>query len=165
MVEVLLVDDELLVRSRIRGVMEWEKEGYHIAAECADGTDALEYLRIHNHEIQIVISDIVMTHMNGDVLIARIQELYPHIAAIMLSGYDDFAYVRETLKHGAVDYLLKHDLNREILLDALNRAKKVSSENAERIEPNYDIMEQLQHKFVLNLLSGWYQSRRKSKQI
>jgi two-component system response regulator YesN len=57
------------------------------------------------------------------MLSVEMHKNYPNIPFIMLSNYDDFEYVKGTLKNGAVDYILKHRLTKETLLEALDRAK------------------------------------------
>ena len=43
---------------------------------------------------------------------------------IMLSGYDDLDYVRQALKNGAIDYILKHELDEKVLVQVLSRAEE-----------------------------------------
>ena len=59
----------------------------------------------------IAIIDVNMPEMNGVELNRAIQERFPFIQTIMLSAYDDYDYVRECLKNGSIDYLLKHRLD------------------------------------------------------
>ena len=120
MVKVFIVDDELLMRQGLRHVLDWEAEGYEIVGEAANGTDALSL--VEEKKPHIVISDIVMPLMDGldftDVLHMR----FPQIQIIILSGYDNFEYVRHTLINGVVDYILKPTLNPEELRTVLSKA-------------------------------------------
>lgn len=118
---VLIVDDELLARNRLRYVIDWEKEGFLISAEAEDGMQAIQLIR----EVQphIVLMDIDMPLMDGVSLCHFLNEHYRDIEKIVLSNYDHFDYVRDTLNSGAVDYLLKHRLAPEQLLQVLRKAE------------------------------------------
>lgn len=102
---VLIVDDQRLSRAGLVKMIEWEKLGLTPAGECANGRDALE--RIGDAEADIVITDVRMPIMNGLELIEKAKEQYPDIAYVVVSGYDDFQYVRKSIQLTVADYLLK----------------------------------------------------------
>ncbi|WP_028610098.1 response regulator [Paenibacillus harenae] len=120
MLQVLLVDDEPLVRHELRTLLDWEKNGFEICGEAYNGAIALEM--IEQSPPHIAIIDVNMPEMNGVELNRTIRERFPPIKTIMLSSFDDYDYVRECLKNGAVDYLLKHRLDAATLLTMLNKA-------------------------------------------
>lgn len=119
--KVLIVDDEILVRNNLRSIINWEKHGYLICGEATNGQQALKLIREYKPEI--VILDISMPIMDGTVLSRHIAESFPAIKMVVLSSYDNYDYVRETLKNGAVDYLLKHRFDAAELLKVLKRAE------------------------------------------
>ena len=57
MLEVLLVDDEPFILQGLQLLVDWEKEGYHIAT-ASNGQEALDY--ISANQVDLVISDIKM---------------------------------------------------------------------------------------------------------
>jgi len=120
MFEVLLVDDEALARNDVKGMLNWEKHGFTLCGETANGAMALSM--IEQHPPHIAILDVSMPTMNGLELTRIIKERFPKIKMIMLSSFDDYDYVRDCLKNGAMDYLLKHRLTPEALLTLLNKA-------------------------------------------
>lgn len=127
MLKVLIVDDEYIMRQGLKYMINWEQEGYEIVGEATNGKDALELiaaLRPH-----IIISDIVMPMLDGVDFSEAVHRMYPQIQTIILSGYDNFEYVKHTLMNGAVDYILKPTLNPDELRRILQKA-------AERI-PGY----------------------------
>ena len=73
--------------------------------EAANGKDAMD--QIEKLQPQIVISDVVMPLMDGVDFTVAVHHRYPHIQMIILSGYDNFEYVKQTLMQGVVDYILK----------------------------------------------------------
>ncbi|QMV43176.1 response regulator transcription factor [Cohnella cholangitidis] len=126
MQQVMIVEDDVMYRYAIRSSMEWEKEGFRICAEAINGKHALTLLQ--DCRPDIVITDINMPEMNGIDLIAELQEHHPFIKIIVLSSYDDFPFVKQALKSGAKDYLLKHELEPGELADLMKRLKEDSAE-------------------------------------
>lgn len=101
-------------------MLEWEKEGFTIVGESTNGQEALDL--IEKLKPNIIISDIVMPILNGVDFSKVVQKRYPDLQIIILSSYDNFEYVKDTLLSGAVDYILKPTLNPEQLLVTLKKA-------------------------------------------
>jgi two-component system response regulator YesN len=120
--KVLIVDDELLIRQGIKHSLHWEKEGFQIIGEAANGEEALDL--IENLQPHIVITDMVMPVMDGVELTKAIKEHYPQIEIIILSSFGDFDYVRSTFQLGITDYILKPQLEGADLLNALKQAAR-----------------------------------------
>ena len=118
--KVLIVEDEFIMRQGIKHMIEWEKEGFAIVGEATNGEEALKL--IDNLKPNIVISDIVMPILNGVDFSRIVQKKYPEVQLIILSSYDNFEYVKDTLLSGAVDYILKPTLTTNQLLVTLNKA-------------------------------------------
>ncbi|MFD0826181.1 response regulator transcription factor [Neobacillus sp. M.A.Huq-85] len=117
----LIVDDELLIRQGIKHYIDWEKEGFLIVGEAANGQEALELIEGKNPHI--IITDIVMPIMDGEELTRVVKDKYPLIEVIILSSFGEFDYVRSTFQSGVVDYILKPKLDANSLLQALNIAR------------------------------------------
>ncbi|MGE7824631.1 response regulator [Paenibacillus sp. NPDC093718] len=120
MFQVLLVDDEPLVRHDLRTLLDWNEHGFELCGQAHNGLMALAM--IEQSPPHIAIIDVNMPEMNGVELNRAIQERFPFIQTIMLSSYDDYDYVRECLKNGSIDYLLKHRLDGAALVALLNKA-------------------------------------------
>lgn len=114
---VLLVDDDAMVRIGLKTLVNWSGHGYQLIGEAENGTQALEIVR--REQPEIVITDMKMPGMDGVALIRALQEIQPPPYVVALSGYDDFPLVREAMKQGAKDYLLKLELTPETLLQSL----------------------------------------------
>ena len=106
----------------------------------------------------IVITDVKMNQMNGDELVRRISAEYPEICTICLSGYDDYKYVRDVLKHNAIDYLIKNNLTSESLLESLHKAEEVLKVGP-TIKKDENNLQALRRQFVLQLISGEYRGK------
>ncbi|MDD3402256.1 MAG: response regulator [Hespellia sp.] len=108
---VLIVEDDKYFRFAVKKVIDWEAYGFEIAGEAVHGAAALEFLE--TQPVEVVITDMSMPVMNGIDLTGELKEKYPEILIIALSAYDDFEFVKESLKLGAQDYILKQDIEKE----------------------------------------------------
>lgn len=105
MYKMIIVDDEPLILSGLKSLIEWEVYGIEIVADADDGMNA--YVKIKEFHPDIALVDISMPNMNGLELIELCSHLKQPPKFIILSGFSDFEYVRTALQHGAVNYLLK----------------------------------------------------------
>ncbi|KAF6562167.1 response regulator transcription factor [Paenibacillus sp. EKM202P] len=123
---ILIVDDEILVRQGIKHHLSWEQYGFRIVGEASNGKEALELIEaLRPH---IIITDIVMPIMDGEELTRIVRQNYPDIEVIVLSSYGEFNYVRSTFQQGVADYILKPKLDTDELLQVLQRtARKIPS--------------------------------------
>ncbi|WP_226036177.1 response regulator transcription factor [Aquibacillus saliphilus] len=134
MKNVLLVEDEQVIRVGIKALLEDVITGYKVMWEAPNGHKALELLNVVIPDI--VITDIRMPEMNGIQFITLLRDKLPQVPVIVISGYDDFNYARDALKLGVKDYLLK-PVNRSELASILHniakedKSKKSGSNNSE----------------------------------
>lgn len=117
MKQVLIVDDDTIVRITLRSLIDWEAFGYQVAGDAIHGKQALRYLE--EGPVDLVITDMKMPVMDGLGLIEQIHRQGWEPKILVLSGYDDFKLVREAFRMGAEDYLLKSDLSAGVLKKAL----------------------------------------------
>ena len=104
-VRVLLADDQALVRSGFRKLLEAEA-GIEVVAEAADGLEAVEKARLHRPDV--VLMDIRMPRLDGLQATGRIvAATSPSPRILMLTTYDLDEYIFEALKAGASGFLLK----------------------------------------------------------
>ncbi|MGD8313938.1 MAG: response regulator, partial [Syntrophobacterales bacterium] len=100
--QVLVVDDEAVVRTGIARVLEGQGLSVRMAA---DGSSALEIMEAET--IDIVLIDIKMPGMDGIEVLKHIHTNYPETAVIMITGYPTIETAVESIKLGAIDYLTK----------------------------------------------------------
>lgn len=117
--KVLIVDDETDVRDSIRLLVHWEDFQITDVLEACDGAAAMELIR--SEQPEIIFTDIKMPNVDGLTLLQWIGDNAPESKRIVISGYDDYTYIRKTMRHGGLDYLLK-PINRNELLEALRNA-------------------------------------------
>lgn len=132
--KILVVDDDKIIRMGLKVLINRLFDSHEVVSELQNGLLALNYLK-ENH-VDIVISDIKMPVMTGDELIKRAMiELEKPPVFIVLSGYDEFTYVRDTMKYGAFNYLLK-PISEEDLIKVIGEIEIKIKEN----KRNYNII-------------------------
>lgn len=117
--KVLIVDDDYLVRKGIVSLMPWQDYGLEIVGEAENGKKALQFLQ--SHAVDLVVADIAMPTMNGLELLREIRAHYRHIWVVMLTFHQDFEYVQDALRLGAIDYIAKVELEQENMSEVLQR--------------------------------------------
>lgn len=129
MIKVFLVEDEIVMREGIKRNIAWEKEGFEFVGEASDGE--LAYPLIEKTHPDILITDIKMPFMDGLELSRLVRNEMPDTKIIILSGYDDFEYARESISIGVTDYLLK-PISAANLLEAIKKVRKIILEEKEQ---------------------------------
>ena len=103
--KMLIADDEEAIRLSIKYLADAAKLGIKEVYEAADGSEALKIIR--SQHIDIVLTDISMPGTDGIDLMRVLRKDFPDIRIIVISGYQNFDYARESYRNGAMDYLLK----------------------------------------------------------
>ncbi|HHX13003.1 MAG TPA: response regulator, partial [Clostridiales bacterium] len=119
--KILIVDDELSSISNIKLLLS-DSINYELAGDFSDPSQALLWLA--DHDVDIILSDMNMPKMNGVEFIRMIHNIRPDIQIIAISGYDDFDYVRGCMRLGVHDYLLKHRLSKDVLINTLDNVRQ-----------------------------------------
>lgn len=105
MIKMMVVEDEKILREGICRIGNWETHGIEICGAVDNGVEALK--EIEAHEPDIILTDVVMPVMDGIELTRRVHEQYPDIKVILLSGHEEFEYVKKAMEYKACSYLLK----------------------------------------------------------
>ncbi|OGO42602.1 MAG: DNA-binding response regulator [Chloroflexi bacterium RBG_16_58_8] len=116
-IKILIADDHAVVREGTRQILEQEPD-MDVVAEAADGAEAVKLAGSSRPDVAIV--DISMPNVDGIEATRQIKSLYPGIAVLILSAYDDDQFVFSLLEAGAAGYLLKSVRGRE-LVDAVRQ--------------------------------------------
>ena len=119
MIDVLIVDDDQLVRKGLMLAMPWDRFDMRIVGEAGNGEKALEFLS-ENH-VDLLITDLAMPVMSGIELIRTTRKLYPDLPIAVLTLHQDFEYIQEALRLGAIDYIAKVQLEKERFEEVLGR--------------------------------------------
>jgi two-component system chemotaxis response regulator CheY len=100
---VLIADDAVFMRELLREILG--EAGYEIAAEAADGTEAVD--RFREQSPDLVTLDIVMPRKSGLDALREILALNPGACVVMCSALGQEALVMESLEAGARDFIVK----------------------------------------------------------
>ncbi len=115
MIRIALVDDQELVRTGFRMVLDAQPD-MTVVGEAADGLAAVEFARAHSADVMIM--DARMPRMDGVAATRRIREAGDRPRVLMLTTFDLDEYAFAALKAGASGFLLK-DVPPEELLFAI----------------------------------------------
>ena len=102
---LIIVDDDAVIRKGLATLVDWAAEGYALMRECSDGKEALSLLA--EKPIDVVLTDIRMNAVSGLSVAQYVYENRLSTRVVILSGYQEFAYAREALRYGVMDYLIK----------------------------------------------------------
>lgn len=132
MIKVLVVDDKKLIRKGIISFLENSDMVFEKIFECPNGKDAFNLLG--RESIDIVITDIRMPEMDGISLMQNAKGIEHIPKFIVVSGYDDFQYAKESINYGARAYILK-PLDRKELIDTVRRViSEINNEKKQEIK-------------------------------
>ncbi|HZG88098.1 helix-turn-helix domain-containing protein [Paenibacillus sp.] len=126
--KVLIVDDDKLVRQGLISVMPWSEFGMEVVGEANNGEKALEFLE--RHEVDLMLTDLAMPVMSGIELMRIAKKRYPGLHTVVLTLHQDFEYVQEALRLGAIDYIAKVELETDSFRNVLGRVHARIQEQA-----------------------------------
>ena len=131
MYRILLVDDEILVRDAIKENIDWKSMDCELVGDCENGKQAAEF--VQQHEVDIVLTDILMPYMDGMEFSRFLHDNYPDIVIVIFSGFGEFEYAKKAIQYGVSEYLLKPVTATELTGVIEKMKKKVDQQ---RIEQN-----------------------------
>lgn len=121
--KVLIVDDEVIIRTGLSTVIKWEELGFELLPPAASAEEAIS--RIPDERPHILLTDIRMTGKDGLELAAEVKQQLPDTEIIILTGYEDFGYAQQALREGVSDYLLKTSQPQDIIKAAMNAKQRL----------------------------------------
>jgi two-component system response regulator YesN len=127
--KIMIVDDEVIIRTGLAQVINWEELGLELLKPAASAEEALE--RIPRERPNILLTDIRMSGKSGLQLAEEAKRLIPDLEVIILSGYDDFIYTQQAIRQDVSDYLLKTSRPEEIIKTALRAKQRIEEKWAE----------------------------------
>lgn len=155
---ILFADDEYWICEKMKHMVDWDKYSLNFLEPARDGEEVLR--RLKEEKIDILITDVNMPYLSGDELLHRIRERYPEVISFVISGYDDFEYVRESFLGGAIQYLTK-PVNRQELEDAIEKALRILNEREFEQKQKYQITSALEDYEYSRLLKEVKQTEEK----
>jgi len=130
MLKLLIVDDEPIIRSGIRGLIEWEKYGYEICGEAEDGPSAVE--AILGLKPDLVLLDLHLSGFSGLETIKKSRKNAGGITHfLIISGYAEFEYAKEAINLD-VDGYIEKPIDENILVERITSiAREITMKDPE----------------------------------
>lgn len=152
MIKLLIVDDDVMVRLRLKAILNNNPHKKYSIQEAKDGLEAFELAQKVFPDI--IITDIKMPRMNGLELIEALLSKNSHAKFLVISNYDDFSLVKQAMKLGAQDYLLKLTLNDEELFGTLNSLEHQLEKTTENNAPYAKNIPLIRRHFLSEMISS-----------
>ncbi|HZJ57889.1 MAG TPA: response regulator [Clostridia bacterium] len=103
--KVLMVDNSYNARRDIDSKVKWVEHDFELVGEANNGEEGLGLLpHVAPH---VILTEIRMPKMDGITFIETAKKRWPNIKYVIVSNYDNFDYLRQAMKVGAYDYILK----------------------------------------------------------
>ena len=135
MYRVMIVEDDKTNQRFYEKLKVWEEEGFVIAGQASHGKEALALMEQNEYDFYLV--DVMMPVMNGLEFLQELKNRGVDAPKIIASNYNEFEYVRQGMKLGAMDYLLK-PITEDALRECLQSVREELWESRE-----VKIMEQI----------------------
>ncbi|MBS4017113.1 MAG: response regulator [Dechloromonas sp.] len=116
-VSVVIVDDNDMMRTILRGILRGEE--YDVVGEARNGAQAVEM--VERMKPDIVCMDVLMPEKNGLEAMIEIKQTLPETEFIMITGSADPETVQDAIMNGAGGFIVK-PFNAARVLDALKKA-------------------------------------------
>lgn len=117
--KAIIVDDEKHVREGLLLLANWEKVGIKTIYEAEDGEEAIHLISAHRPAI--IFTDMRMPKRDGISLLKWLRSSDISSKTIVVSGYDDYEYMRNAIHYKSFDYILK-PIDPDILNETLEKA-------------------------------------------
>lgn len=122
MYKLMIVDDELLMCVGICFMLNWEEFDFCVVGEVGNGKEGLEF--VFEVFFDLIIMDIKMFIMDGLKFIKEVFFVLKNCKYVILSNFDEFYYVKEVLKLGVVDYLIKSEIIEIFLIELFMKIRQ-----------------------------------------
>ena len=157
MYQIMLVEDEALVRESMAQNTNWEKFGFAPPHVFENGRQAADHLETVLPDV--VITDICMPFLDGLELAKLVYERFPETIVVVLTGFSEFSYAQKASLYHVHDYLLKPVSSAQLLETLGQVAEQIEQEQQQlrsegansRSEHEEDV---LREHFLNDLLSG-----------
>ena len=152
MLQVAIVDDDDAIRSELNQMLAQLYQKCSVVLEAEDGDEVIGSPLLPH--LDLILTDINMRRVDGIQLIRFVKEHYPYLEIMVLSNYDDFSLVRDAMKYGASDYLLKYQLTQDSLDTMLEVCQQKRHQNGVHIQD-----QQMQTLITSHLLRDYVNRR------
>jgi two-component system response regulator YesN len=151
MYNVMIVDDEPIIKNGLISFVNWASLGCHVICEASNGFEAMEHL--NSFPIDIIVTDIKMPGMDGIELAKYVYENYPQTKVIFSTSYPDFSYAQSAIKYNVVDFVVKTNPTEKIPT-AIHKAKQLILQQKKMEETISGNLSEIREKVIADILNG-----------
>lgn len=144
--KIMVIDDEENIRLGIVEGIDWDSYELEVVCQAGNGRDAL--ILAEKYMPDIILLDINMPFMNGLEFSHKVKEFLPNCVLIVLTGYNEFEYAKESIQLGVSDYLLKPIAPADLIAAVIKARDKVAS-GAEHEKFIDDLKQQIRQNLPL----------------
>jgi len=152
MYKVCIVDDEPFIIEGLYDAVDWPAFGLEVVGTAENGEEALALIR--EKPVDLLVTDIAMPYMDGLELIRRAREFRPELKVVILSGYNEFDYLKEGMRLGIENYLLK-----PINIKELNDTLRTTVEKLDNRKPDAVLSKDSVQMMTDNTMYRWVNGR------
>ncbi len=143
---LLLVDDEIAMIRIMKESIDWKKLGIHKVYTSYNAEEARDILE--SSVVDILLCDIEMPGESGLDLIRWMQDMYPEVVCIILTGYPDFNYARSAISLGVYQYLLKpvafEEMEQAVISAIERKEEAMASSRSARMQAAENVADPIQ---------------------
>ncbi|QPC45808.1 response regulator transcription factor [Mangrovibacillus cuniculi] len=139
--KAIIIDDEKHVREGLLLLGEWEENGIHSILEAENGEEGIQL--IQQQKPDLIFTDMQMPIKDGISVLEWLHSSAYHGKTIVVSGYDDYHYMRTAINYQSFDYILK-PIDPALLNETLRKAVELLREN----EPPPNVVDSEITKYV-----------------
>lgn len=157
MYKTMIIDDDAAVRERLKGIIDWQGLSLELVCEAGDSDTAMElYLLYHP---KIIISDISIPRISGLELAEVMRKEDADIQFIIITGYNDFEWAKQSVRLGAIDLLSKPVFAETINASLLKAVRFFQAKQQKKSSVDFlkklvsDNLPQMQETFMMGLLT------------
>ena len=157
MYKTMIIDDDAAIRERLKDIIDWQGLSLELVCEAGDSDTALEMYLLYRPKI--IISDISIPRISGLELAEVMRREDADIQFIIITGYNDFEWAKQSVRLGAIDLLSKPvfaETINESLLKAVRyfRAKQQKKSSVDFLKKLVsENLPQMQENFMMGLLT------------
>lgn len=146
---ILLVDDEYLIRAKLLKYLIDSNFKFDNIFEASDGLEALKIIR--NNCIDIAIIDIQMPKLTGIELLQNLRAESYQTNVIFLTGFEKFEYARKAIKYNIVEYLLK-PVKKSDLYSAIDKCISLIKKSDQSLIALNELDEKSKYQYIVDSL-------------
>lgn len=148
MLKILIVDDEIIIRTGLATVINWDDLNLEFLEPASSAEEAIN--RIAVERPHILVTDIQMSGKNGLQLAEEARELIPDIDIIILTGFDDFKYTQKAIQQHVNDYLLKTSRPDDIIRTILRAKQRIEERKQAETRQSREQRKMALERFIIS---------------